>query len=131
MKLDKAQTERKAEIISRWREAQENLAREVETFNEKMRDAFRDVETARDEYNSALADALSFAEDVATDAQEYFDNKSEKWQESDKGAAHTDWMDTLSNFGAEECNLDTPDDLEAPSDDDVSLFEELPEASES
>jgi hypothetical protein len=40
----------------------------------------------------ALAEALQEAHD---DAQEYFDDRSENWQEGERGEAYQEWIDSL------------------------------------
>ena len=46
-------------------------------------------------YQSSVAEAAEYLADLADDAEAYFDEKSEKWQESDAGAAYLDWKDSL------------------------------------
>lgn len=35
------------------------------------------------------------------DAESYFDERSEKWQESDRGSAYSDWKDKLDQLAGE------------------------------
>jgi hypothetical protein len=54
-------------------------------------DAFKD---AWKEYVYALEECQSFAENEAATAEEYFDERSEKWQESEKGEAWTAYKES-------------------------------------
>lgn len=47
-------------------------------------------------YNEALERARGFLEDEASSAQEAFDEKSERWQEGDKGQAVGEWIAELT-----------------------------------
>ncbi len=42
-------------------------------------------------YNAALSDALDFCEDKASRLQDYMDDRSESWRESDAASACEDW----------------------------------------
>jgi len=55
----------------------------------------RDLETVMAELNEARAEACSLMEDQANDAESYHDEKSERWQEGDRGQAYADWKNTL------------------------------------
>ena len=48
-----------------------------------------------------LTDLRSLIETIAQDEQDAFDAKSEKWQESDKGQAAQDAVETLNNIATE------------------------------
>jgi hypothetical protein len=56
------------------------------------------AETALIEMAGAGHEAKAFIEDLASSAREYYDGRSEKWQEGDKGVAYDEWVSKL-----EEC----------------------------
>ena len=77
----------------------------------------------REEYENAVAvlqelasRAGMFRDDRVSEMQEYYDSKSEKWQDGEKGLAYADWQGEWEN-------LDFPE-TEEPDFDSASL--ELP-----
>jgi hypothetical protein len=44
-------------------------------------------------YNDVVENLNNFIEDQRSQMQNYFDGRSEKWQESDKGDAYQNWID--------------------------------------
>lgn len=53
---------------------------------------FEELEKARDQFNVMLEEANEFRQEMNDLMQEYFDEKSEKWQEGDAGSTYQDWM---------------------------------------
>lgn len=73
--------------------------------NAKLEDLKARANDAREMAHSALDEA-------ATDAETYFDERSEKWQEGDAGSAYSEWKDELSNARdtlAEDLNFEIED----------------------
>lgn len=82
--------------------------------------------------NELRQEAAELMEDEANSAESYYDERSERWQEGERGEVFAEWRDTLRQLAdalAEEVEL--PDiDLEPPdwlSDITEQEFEELPE----
>ncbi len=48
-----------------------------------------------EEMRGKMSDLATMLETAADEADAYFDEKSEKWQESDRGTAYNDWKDNL------------------------------------
>jgi hypothetical protein len=65
---------------------------------ETIEAAYEKLNGAIDTYNGVLADAHSYLEDISTQAQTDFDDKSERWQEGDRGEATREWIDGLDNI---------------------------------
>ena len=47
--------------------------------------------------NAALEGAFTALDDAASDAEAYYDERSEKWQGGDAGQAYAEWRDELAN----------------------------------
>lgn len=60
------------------------------------------LEEARSAFEAAVQEANDFLEAVAPELRAYYDEKSEKWQESDAGSAYDGWVTTF------ESKLDEP-----------------------
>jgi len=71
------------------------LEEAVEKYNEATGEKDKKpVEDAISIYNDALDSAQGFCETIVGDIEEFMEEKSEKWQESDKGEAHANWKDS-------------------------------------
>lgn len=105
-KLGKKDLDEKSTIVGNLNNAASELAKAVENFNERKRIAFEVLKTRIDEfnaeialgreklgeafadYNIAVGTAREFVERVVSEGNEYRDDRSEKWHESDAGEAH-------------------------------------------
>jgi len=77
------------------------------------------VGEAVSELNAMIVQINTFAEEVRQEQSDYFDERSEKWQEGDGGTEYCAWM-TEWEFAL--------DELSDPTDDvDLDGFESLPE----
>lgn len=101
-----------------------------DTLIEELRTLATGIEDAIRSYNAKLEDAREFVNlEIVGHFQDEFDEKSENWQEGDRGSATQEWLDTLDNIG------NTLEDIDSPFDDDgieeiVSILEEMPEEPE-
>lgn len=76
---------------------------DLETYN-KAETGFSEVEKAHGALCDAVATLRDFRDEVAAEMRDYYDDKSERWQQSDAGADYETWVD------AWECaDLDDPD----------------------
>ena len=73
--------------------------------------------------NGTIEAANEWRNNIHSEMENYYDERSEKWQEGDAGSAYSDWKDNYGNeFDAVEIEL--PDELEMP---DVAVVEALEE----
>ena len=83
-----------------------------------LKAAHEAVEAAIATYQAALDGCAEFATQIGEEAQAAWDDRSERWQDSDKGTAAQEWLTAWSDFA--------PDEPEPP--EDVSAeFDELPD----
>lgn len=61
--------------------------------------------------NEKIDEARGFVEDIKNERQEEFDDKSERWQDGERGEAAQEWLQAWENAEAE---LETVTDAEAP-----------------
>lgn len=87
LKLSKNETKTREQVLEAVRSAHEA----VEAIWSEYTDMVDRVNGAIEALNSALADAETFRQSIADQMVEYFDGKSENWQNSDKGSAYQDW----------------------------------------
>src|SRR5438067_11684451 len=126
-KLSKAELSRRDEVASRLRRTFEDLNKIVDEFNEAMAAAWEKVETSLTAHNEAIADANSFKNEITQEMQDYFDGRSEKWQDGEKGQTYQSWKETWEEE-FQEADLEKPDDLDVGElEDYAELIEQLPE----
>jgi hypothetical protein len=79
---------------------------------------------AIDEYNGVLGDAVTFRDEIAQKMEDYYEERSEKWQDGDAGQAYTNWMEAWTEVELEELEqVELPDQPEMPHAD---LIDDLP-----
>jgi hypothetical protein len=125
-KLDKGEIARRDGYANDLRETASKLEDAVREYNEAVMTLRAPIETLLAEYNEKLEEARGFAEDIATTAEGAFDDKSEKWQEGDKGQAVAEWKDAWTSIELEPMEIVWPEDLEDPELEHAFMLEALP-----
>lgn len=117
--------ERLDELKERLAGLHSELETAVERFNQALRDMGEQVSAALTAYNEAVQEAQDFADEVQMDMADYHGNRSEKWQESERGQMFEtmmgEWEVTL-----EEADIDLPEEIEIPGKEAVETLEGLP-----
>lgn len=125
-KLSKEQVAERNEHQNKVQEAWADLDKAVTAFNDAKREAWAKVEDAHTAYLEEVQAANEWRDGIATEASDYYGERSEKWQEGDAGSQYGAWVEALGNEFDEPDSLDEPDDLDAP--EDVSdAIGEIPE----
>lgn len=62
---------------------------------------------AVDEYNGAIQEVAEWRDGIVSEMQDYYDERSERWQEGDAGQEYDSWKDEWENGDFEE--LETPE----------------------
>ncbi len=129
-KLSDEQMRERDSLVGKVEEAKQHLQDKLEDFNAEMKRLFRlGPSDACDELNSAIADVRQWAEDIHNETREYFDNKSENWQESPTGEAYSDWSSSFDDAASncEDVDLTEPEELSCD-EADVSFVEDCEES---
>jgi vacuolar-type H+-ATPase subunit I/STV1 len=113
-------------------DAQAAVETAVEDFNGAMTVARASLDEAIVNYNEALAELKGRLESEQDAHQQEYDEKSERWQESDRGNAASEWIDAIGNAAsALDAELDMTG-LPGPADSfdfaDLDEVESLPDA---
>lgn len=53
--------------------------------------------------------AIQAIDDLAQEMRDYYDERTEKWQESDKGSAYSELIDTIEEYSSEIEQTTCPD----------------------
>ena len=125
MKIKKDQIEEHSKLTSRLRDASEVVHEAIEAYNTAAANEWDKVKDALAKYNETVADADGFRDSVASAARDFFDGKSERWQEGEKGQAAAEFADTWE-VEMSEAELDDPEPVDAPDFAEIDAFEQLP-----
>lgn len=129
MNLSKTDMKIKADLTTKIHDARAKLEDAVAVFNNMQIAALADLNREVTSYNEVLNELQSFAEGIAAQIEEAYDSKSEKWQESEKGQALSEFKDAWDAFVPEEVAEFEVEDVELDADHPEE-FEQLPESSE-
>lgn len=110
-KLSKLERERRDEIAAALREHADNIGKLVDAYNAATEEPRAAIEAAVEAYNALLGDATEFAQDIATQADNDISEKSEKWQEGERGQAATQWKDEWEGLSFDDLDIEMPDEL--------------------
>jgi hypothetical protein len=85
---------------------------------------------ALEKYNEAVEEAKNFVNEIATNAENAWDENSEKWQESDRGGAAKEWFEEYQNVEMDDLEIDLPSELEVDEPEHAANLENLPTEAE-
>lgn len=127
IKLSKDELKRRDEIVEKLQTAAQDFQIAVDNYNEQVQALKAVVEAAYELYNEAVSEAHEFSAEIDCRLTDEIGEKSEKWQDGEKGQAaiamQEEWMN--ASFDAE-AELEWPDDLEFDDPDHASTLENLP-----
>lgn len=106
IRLTAAQSKQFDALLAALQDCKDRLEQSIDDYNQAAQAAFESVIKAGDEYNNALSEIEGFRDAFVSDSQSEFDEKSERWQQSDRGSAAQDLID------AWECADFSPVELE-------------------
>ncbi len=121
-KLNKKQADTKAEHVTELDQKRQDLENAIGEYNQTQKEAFEKVQAALDAYNNSVDQAREFVDDIKSEMQSYYDERSEKWQEGDAGSNYQSWIDAWENIDLSEIEVSEPDELDLP---DMEHYTEL------
>src|SRR3974390_1904395 len=81
---------------------------QVEEAWREFEAAHQEVASAVEAYNDAVQEAVGWRDDIVSQMQEYYDERSEKWQEGEAGEQYQAWIDEWESASIEE-ELECPE----------------------
>jgi hypothetical protein len=109
-KISKQQLAERDALAADLRKKAEALNIAIVAFNQTIQPVSQAVRDALEDYNGILEKARVLADSITEAAQGEFDEKSEKWQESDKGVQVRTWIEQWE-MSLEDVDLDLPEPL--------------------
>lgn len=113
-KLTTADLKTRDELLKAVREKQETLNGEIDNFNQAVAEAREVLMTKVDDFGGALSDLRDFITQKHDEFESEYDDKSEKWQEGDRGMATRSWIDSFESLELDDVELE---DLPAEGED--------------
>ncbi len=129
-KLNKSEVAQKAELMGQIADAKLALDTAIENYNSAVAGAKKTLLPAIETYNETLSAALEFTQDIAGQAQSDIGDKSERWQEGERGQAAVAWGEEWSNATFDPIEVELPDDLEIDIEDHADMLDCLPDEAE-
>jgi len=120
--LSKDQSKQKGTLIDDIRTAHAELGTAVIEYNAAMEKAKDEVQGKLNALNEKLQEAGEWVGGITSDMQSYYDEKSERWQESEPGQNYSSWKEDHESLSFDEVEIDFPEDLELP---DCGVADEL------
>jgi cell division septum initiation protein DivIVA len=125
-KLRKDQLAERDALAADLRKKAEALNMAIVAFNQAIEPVSQAVSEALADYNGILEKARALAGSITELAQEQFDAKSEKWQESDKGIEVRSWIEQWE-MSLDDVDLELPEPLtEIDPDEQAGEIEAAP-----
>ena len=95
------------------REAATALNNAVADYNTGLKDLKAPVEGAVTEFNEKLTELREIYRGIGEEARDYYENRSERWQESDAGTDYLEWVEALeaAEFD-DDVEIEFPDELD-------------------
>jgi hypothetical protein len=128
-KLTKDQITERAALAADLRRQGDALAAAIVAFNTAFGPVAELLTGAAAAYNQSLGSARNFAYAIAEEARGEFDDKSERWQEGDKGTEADAWIQQWEDASLDDVDFEPPEPMEEidPSAHAVTL-EDLPDS---
>jgi hypothetical protein len=125
LKLTKAEAERQTALVADLQAQKDAMQKAIEDFNTALETARADLREAVGKYNDVVSEVNGFAADIASRLDDEINNKSEKWQEGEKGEAATAWKDEWEAIDFSELDVDelAPSDIDDFDDDSAETLE--------
>ena len=125
-KLTAADKQKIDEMLNTVRSKHESLCGAIDTFNQEVDEAREKMEEHLNDLNGALSDLRDFISEKHADFEGQYDDKSEKWQEGERGSATLSWIETFDiELNDVELNDLAAEDVSHPELDELDAVENL------
>lgn len=124
-KIDKKEQARIADLAHKLTDERVALEEAINEENARREDALADLNQRFEKFNELLEEARGYVEDIWAERQGEFDDKSENWQEGERGETTREWLSNLE--GKKDDELATGFD---PLEEEPLDFSEVPDHAE-
>lgn len=97
-KLSKKQQDRRDELDHSIHEAFDELEAGIAEYNLQVQALYaKHIGPVIEDMNLLFGEARDFVDELHSDAENHFNERSEKWQEGEKGQEYNAWYDNMEN----------------------------------
>jgi chromosome segregation ATPase len=121
-RLSKSDQATLTELVRKLESQESKVEEAVNELNSVIASHLETVESAIEAYNEVVRDANEFRDNINTEQNEFFSEKSEKWQEGEKGDAYSSWMGEWENE-LPEATIELPAEVQVELTASVQLAE--------
>lgn len=122
-KLTKAERKRIDDLLTRMADQGQKVQAEVESYNETVNEARSKLDDEIDTYKEIRDELRGVIEDIHSEKEGEYDDKSDNWRDGDRGSSTYDWIEKLN-----EVKSTLEEDIEIPDAEDLTI--ELPDTDE-
>lgn len=126
MNLSKDEQTLRDHHVEQLRLARGKLEDAINVANEKLQAIRDELTSAQEAYNEVVQAAADWADDIANVAEATIDDRSEKWQESERGQAAIAWKDVWRDLDLSPADITMPEDAMLDGDDPADTLENAP-----
>lgn len=127
-KLSKADIAKRDKFAAEIDELRSSLESTLTIFNAAVSNAFTPVLAATEELNAKIEEVGGWRDDLVGEMQSYYDERSEKWQESDAASEYDSWKSEFESLDCDAISIDEPEAIELPDALEGQNLLDLPEA---
>lgn len=111
-KLNKEQQKRLEELNGNAQVLAAELDETIKTFNTTLEEQRDFLQAALDRYNEKRVEIGEFRDEIVIAIEEYVDERSEKWQESEAAGRYETWKSMWEELEVDEVELELPEDID-------------------
>lgn len=126
--LSKVQEKERQDHLGNIEDKITGLDAAITAYNDVMAAERFKVDKALADLNAVIAEVDEWRDAINIEQQDYFDNKSERWQEGEIGILYNQWKEEWEQE-LQQVELDLPEDLSMPdveAKDDLENLTEYP-----
>ena len=124
--LKKADIAKRDEFVTDLRSRWEDVTNALDTFNREVEELRGPVREAIEKYNNLVAEARGWVEDFANTWTDELGEKSEGWQEGEKGQAAAEFVSEYESITLDEIEIEWNDDASLDDPEHADALEGLP-----
>ncbi len=128
--LNEEESQIQRQLLNQLKDKGDVLNEAIAEFNSQLEEAITklwgQVENAVEEYSEVASKANGFVQKIQKEQQQYYDDREEKWKESDAGNSYQDWISAWE-IEVEEIALNSPSLEVEAIEIDRETFSNLPQ----
>lgn len=119
-KLDKQEAKEWHQWVANIGTARDDLNAAVDEYNIAMEEVRAPLLDAVAKYNQMISELVAWCEDIGSVYGGMYEEKGDKWKDSDKGQAVSEWVDQWTTFNPSEADPEIPEDIDIDDLDDAA-----------